>query len=171
MFCLSVPDRVAPLVVDPKRVHKFPWHETLYGFRFDPVWREGDFELESIEFYAAPPHKVLYFNGEILNLKHDPLEIDGITYITFDTKSDLKKLPTLYYEWNEALETLMVYGKKTAKFTIGSEIAVIDGEEVKMARPLEYYDGIPNIQADILCDVLGLEFDLGEFEIKLKYKK
>ena len=167
---LSVPDRVAPLVIEPASFHKFPWHETLHGFRFDPVWREGDFELESIEFYAAPPHKILYVNGEILDLKHNPVVSDGITYISFDTKSNLKKLPNMYYEWNEALETLTVYSEKTAVFTIGNDTVVIDGNEVKMAKPLEYLDGVPNIQADILCDILGMGLEIGDVYIKLNSK-
>ena len=150
---------------------KFPWHETLYGFRLDPVWREGDFELEAVEFHAAAPHKILKINGNIVDLKHNPIEIDGVTYISFDTKSDLKKLPRLYYEWNEALETLKVYSVKDAEFVIGSDIAVINGEEVQMARALEYYDGVPNIQADILCDVLGMKFKTDDIFIYLDDKK
>ena len=48
---------------------------------------------------------------------------------------------------------------------------VIDGVEVKMAKPLDYYDGVPNIQADILCDVLGMEIEVGDVFIKLSHKK
>ena len=168
---LSIPEKVAPLVIEPASFHKFPWHETLHGFRFDPVWREGDFELESIEFHAAPPHKILYINGNIVDLKHMPIEIDGTAYISFDTKSDLKKLPNLYYEWNEGLEKLDIYSEKNATLTIGSDICIIDGVDVKMQRALEYYDGVPNIQADILCDILGMDLELSEFEIKLTSKK
>lgn len=167
---LSVPDKVAPLVIEPAKEHQFPWHETIYGFRFDPVWREGDFELESIEFYAAAPHKILEIDGEIVDLKHLPFEIDGKLYIPFDTKSKLDKLPNLYYLWNDMTETLSLYGEKDAEITIGSDIAVIDGQEVKMARPLEYYDGVPNIQADILCDILGMDMEVGDINIKLTSK-
>ena len=47
---------------------------------------------------------------------------------------------------------------------------MIDKEEVKMARALEYYDGVPNIQADILCDVLGMDMEIGDIYIKLTSK-
>ena len=167
---LSVPDKVVPLVIEPASFHKFPWHETLYGFRFDPVWREGGFELESIEFYAAPPHRILKINGRIVDLKHNPIDIDGVTYISFDTKSDLKKLPKLYYEWNEALETLKIYGIKNAELSIGSDIAIIDGKEVKMARRLEYYDGVPHIQADIFCEIVGFDMEIDDVTIFLTDK-
>ena len=32
-------------------------------------------------------------------------------------------------------------------------------------------DGIPHIQADIFCDITGMEVEYGEFEVKLGYKK
>ena len=168
--CISVPDKVAPLVIEPAKFHKFPWHETLYGFRLDPVWREGDFELESVEFYAAPPHKLLIIDGNIVDLKHMPSETDGVIYIPFDTKSALKKLPYMYYEWNHTLETLTIYGKKTAVFTKDSDICVIDGKDVVMKKPLFFIDGIPAIDANIFCDILGLEMEIDDTRIVLTRK-
>jgi len=168
---ISDPNKVAELVLDPKAEHKFPWHETICGFRFDPVWKKGDFELESIEFYAAPPHKVVKICGEIVDFAHQPSEVDGVIYIPFDTKSELKKLPNMYYEWNHTFETLTIYGEKTAVFTKDSDICVIDGKQVVLSKPLFFVDGIPHIEATVLCDVLGMELKADKDYILMDRKK
>ena len=167
---ISDPNGVVPLTLDPKNEHKFPWHETIHGFRFDPVWKEGDFELESIEFYAAPPHKVFYVNDKIIDMAQDPNENDGIFYIPFDTKSELKKLGNMYYEWDYTSETLTIYSEKVAIFTKDSDIVTIDGVDVKLAKPLYFVDGIPHIQADIFCDITGMEMSFSEYEVRINKK-
>jgi len=167
---ISDPNGVVALTLDPKAEHKFPWHQTITGFRFDPVWKQGDFELEKIEFYAAPAHKVFRIDGKIVDMAQDPCEVDGVVYIPFDTKSDLKKLPNMYYEWNYTSETLTIYSKKTAIFTKDSDIAVVDGKEVKLKKPLHFVDGIPHLQADIFCDVIDMTLDFGEIDVSLNHK-
>ena len=76
----------------------------------------------------------------------------------------------MYYEWDKLTETLTVFGKKTAVFEKDCDIVVIDGENIKMARPLTFVDGIPHVQADILCDVLGMTIDFGELFVTLTSK-
>jgi len=169
--CLSVPDRVAPLVIDPAKSPSVPWHGELYGFRFDPVWGVGDFELESIEFHEAPPHTVLRVNGEIIDMAYMPYEEDGTAYIPFDTKSKLKHIPNMYYEWNKTAGSLTVFGNKTAVFVRDSDVAAVDGREVKMAKPLRFIDGIPHLPGDILCDILGMTLTFGEVYVDFESKK
>ena len=165
--CLSIPDRVAPLTIDPVKSQSITWHGDLYGFRFDPVWGVGDFELESIEFHEAPPHKVLKINGEIVDMAYMPYEEDGIAYIPFDTKSRLKHIPNMYYEWDKTAGSLTIFGNKTAVLVKDNDMAVIDGSRVKMAKPLRFIDGIPHIEADILCDILGMKLQFGETVVEL----
>ena len=157
--CLSVPDRVAPLEVNPRKVRNLVWHGTLFGFRFDPVWGEGDFELESIEFYAAAPHKVLTVNGEIVDIAQMPYEEDGTLYIPFDTKSKLKRIPNMYYEWDKTTEMLTIYGDKTAVFIKDCDVVRIDGKDIKLKKPLTFVDGLPHIDANILCDILNMTLE------------
>ena len=166
--CLSVPDKVAPLPVDPRKVRNLFWHGTLFGFRFDPVWGEGDFELESIEFYAAPPHKVMELNGEITDMAFLPYEENGVYYIPFDTKSKLKRLANMYYEWDKSTEMLTIYGEKTAVFIKDCDIVRIDGKDVKLKKPLTFVDGLPHIEALILADILGMTFEVEGDVVRMK---
>ena len=170
-YCLTEPERVAPLTIDPAKAKGITWHGDLYGFRFDPIWGEGDFELESIEFHAAPPHKVLKVNDEIIDMAHMPYKEDGIVYIPFDTKSELKHIPNMYYEWDKTTESLTIFGNKTAVFVKDTDLVAIEGVDFKMAKPLTFIDGIPHIEANILCDILGMTIDFGEVVVELKSVK
>lgn len=169
-YCLTEPERVAPLTIDPANFKGITWHGDLYGFRFDPIWGEGDFELESIEFHAAPPHKILTVNGKIVDMAHDVYEEDGKIYIPFDTKSALKHIPNMYYEWDKLSESLTIFGNKTAVFVRDTDLVAIDGVDVKLAKPLTFIDGIPHIEADIFCDILGMDIDFGETVVALNTK-
>ena len=170
-YCLTVPEKVSPLEIDPAKTNNLVWHGDVYGFRFDPVWGAGDFELESIEFHAAPPHKVLTVNGKIVDMAHDVYEEDGKIYIPFDTKSALKHIPNMYYEWDKLSESLTIFGNKTAVFVRDTDLVAIDGNDVKLAKPLTFIDGIPHIEADILCYILDMEIKFGEIEVELNSKK
>ena len=170
VFCTDDPN-LAPLEIDPAKTNNLVWHGDVYGFRFDPVWGVGDFELESIEFHAAPPHKVLTVNGEIVDMAHDVYEEDGKIYIPFDTKSKLKHIPNMYYEWDKNSESLTIFGNKTAVFVRDTDLVAIDGNDIKLAKPLTFIDGIPHIEANILCDILDMEIKFGEVEVELNSKK
>ncbi len=161
------PKEIVPLTIEPAKKRGFPWHETLYGFRFDPVWGVGDFELEAIEFYEQKPHYIFKVNSKIIDLCQAPFDIDGTVYIPFDTKSEFKKIPQMYYEWEESSQTLTVYGKKAGVFTKDSDTASIDGTKVKLNRPLEFIDGIPMMQADILSHILGMNLRVEDMYILL----
>ena len=113
---------------------------------------------------------MFYINDRIVDMALAPCEEDGTVYIPFDTKSDLKKLANMYYEWNYTSETLTIYGEKTAVFTKDSDIVIIDGQEMSLKKPLSFLDGIPLVQADILCDILGMEIRFGKFEVRLNSK-
>ena len=99
-----------------------------------------------------------------------PYEEDGIAYIPFDTKSKLKHIPNMYYEWNKNTCSLKIYGNKTAVFVKDTDHVTIDGAEVKLAKPLRFVDGIPHIEADILCDILGMTLEFGEMFVLFESK-
>ena len=113
----------------------------------------------------------LKVNGEIVDTAHDCYVEDGMLYIPFDTKSKLKRLPNMYYEWDSTCEMLTVFSEKTAVFVKDCDVVSIDGVDVKMKKPLTFIDGIPHIQADIFCDITGMEYELGESEVRLNNKK
>ncbi len=83
--------------------------------------------------------------------------LDGDTpYIPFDTKSALKKIPQLYYEWDAPTETLTIFGKKVGKFVVGCQTVQIDNTALLLEKPFALTDGIPHIDAAVLAKILGM---------------
>ena len=162
---ITTPDMIVPLAIEPLKERGVSWHGTLYGFRFDPVYNEGDFELESIIFYEASARKELVIDGDIVEMKHDLVETDGVVYIPFDPKSALKDIHNLYFEWNKHSQSLYLYGEKDAVFTKDSNAAIIDGKELKLEKAVEFYDGLPLIPAELFADVIGRKIKITKKEV------
>ena len=163
--CISTPNKVVPLVINPAKTNGLPWNQTLYGFRFDPVYEVGDFELESIVFYEAPLVKRFRIDGKVVDIHCDIKEENTVTYIPFDTKSYLNDVPNLYYEWSHTNKTFTVFSEKTAVFTVGSDVAVVDGKEVKLSATFNLCDGLPYIEADLFADLLGMSVEYLKEEV------
>ena len=169
--CITDPYGIAELTIEPKRFHEMPWHGKIYGLRFDPVWKEGDFELVDIEIHAAGPVRTLYLDNCIIDTAHDCYVEDGILYFPFDTKSRIKHIANMYYEWDSTCKMLTIFSEKTAVFVKDCDVVQIDGVDVKMAKPLTFIDGIPHIPADIFCEITGMEYEIGESDVKFNHKK
>ena len=164
LACLTDPDRIAQLDLDISHLKPAPWKDDITAFRFDPIWAEGDFELKDIELLAAPEHKDLVIDGKTLILAQYLQDIDGKTYLPFDTRSELMNLPSLYYEWHDSERALYLFGKKDAVLHEGSDRARLNGEEITLPAPLTLYDGMPLIEIELFADIFG-------YEIKTDKKK
>ncbi len=172
---LTDPDKIVPLTITPFQTMDYPLHMTIYGFRFDPVWGEGEFELESIEFHYAKPHRLLRLNGEICDLCRYPCrypyEENGAFYIPFDTRSNLKELANLCFKWENTTGQFTIFGEKTAVFEEGLDYATVDREKVSLSRPLVFTDGIPDIDANLLAELLDMELEISDEYVDLNSKK
>ena len=65
-----------------------------------------------------------------------------------------------YYEWSRFTGKLYIaYGyEKDAVFTVGKDIAVINGKEVRLDKALSLRDGLPLIPLLLLYDSFGIEY-------------
>ena len=171
LYHLSDPEKVAEFSNDMRREQGFPWIDKIYGFKFDAVWGKGNFELECIEFMNAPPHRLLIIDGETARISQSPFDIDGETYIAFDTLSPVALIKDLYYEWKSTTEQLYIYtNNKNAVFTKDSEEVIVDGEYIKMSKPLTFRDGIPLIPAKLFADILGYGLEIDDRKLILTSK-
>lgn len=169
LYCLTDPDRIAPLTISMNRIRNYPWKGKIYAFRFDPIYAVGDFELESIELLCAPPHYTLSIDGDEISARHYPMSIDGEMYIPFDTTSALANIKNMYYEWHGTKNQLVILSDKEYTFTVGGDTVTFDGGEFKLSRPLEMYDGIPLIPAKLFAEILGMSIEITKDEIKLTH--
>ncbi len=140
----------------------------ITGFRLDPIFAKGDFEIEYIEFLEAPRHKDIYINDELMDTFHYTAEFDGETFVPFDTNRPITKQPKMYYEWHKPEQQLVIWTDNKYVLTKGSDVAYCDGEEFKLSRPLEFIDGLPFISAKLYAKILGYSYK--ETDDKVIYK-
>ena len=150
---LTVPERIAPLEFQLFKVGS--WKGELTEFRFDPIFGAGDFIVESIDFYKAPEHVEIVLDGNDVSMPIYAEERNGEVYFCFDPKNELAKVKELYYEWHKATESLHMFGKIDAIFTIGSDVAIVDGCEIKLKEAVSMVDGLPVLPMSVYADVIG----------------
>ena len=71
------------------------------------------------------------------------------------TEEELAGVKELYYEWHKKDMTLKLFGKTDASLTIGTDTAVVDGNEVKLNEAVTMFDGLPVIPMSIYAKVIG----------------
>lgn len=155
-YCLTDPNKVTELEIDVTRLKNAEWGGEITGFRFDPIWGEGEFELVDVSFMSQPAHLELFIDGEAVKPARYPfIDESGAAVIPFDTRSALVKRAGLYYEWHECDRSLHLFGKADAVFYENRDVALVGGKPVKLGRPVTLYDGMPLIEAGLLAEVLG----------------
>ncbi len=137
-------------------LYKVPvWSGNITGFSLNPVLGIGGFEIESIDFYKAPEHITVKLNGCDVNTPVYPEKHGGECYFCFDPCSSLAYVKELYYEWHKKDMTLNLFGKVDACFTIGSDVAVVDGKNVTLSEKVSMIDGLPLIPLSVFAKVIG----------------
>ena len=150
---LTVPEKIAPLEFQLFKVSSWNGEPTL--FRFDPIYGVGDFIVESIDFYKAPDHVEVKLNGKDVNMSVYAEKRNGECYFCFDPKNALANVKELYYEWHKNDMTLKLFGKIDASFTIGKDVAIIDGKELKLKEAVAMFDGLPVIPLSVFAEVIA----------------
>ena len=62
------------------------------------------------------------------------------------------------------------YHDKVSVWTVGKDVAVIDGKETKLAKPVEIYDGLPYLPLDEFCLAADCEYEVVGDRVEMKTK-
>ena len=74
----------------------------------------------------------------------------------FEPQRGFCTLMKLYHEWYRDDRTLMVVcDDKTMLFTEGKDVLKVNGKDVKLPKPLEFYDSLPMIPMSVFCQITG----------------
>ncbi len=161
-FNLTVPDRIAEIDIQVRRIRGWDWKDKITAFRFDPIHGIGDFELVDIEFLKSSTIWDFCIDGKPITLAGDVYEQDGEYYIPFDTTSNLLFSPHVFWEWHKNQKQFVLKGVDTYIFTKDSDIVLCGDKQIKMKQPLAFDDGVPCIPASIFADIIGRKMTVTE---------
>ena len=152
------------------------WQNTINAIRIDPLSAIGTVQINSIEF--------LKYQGKSLITKVDGVDLDidrdhihaenNEIYIAGDPSNGIYSACNFYYEWNRFTGKLFL---KTANntefvFTSGSDTALVNGIEKKLAKSFSLYDHVPVLPMKFILDNAKIKytFDGKEFYIDIRGK-
>jgi len=155
------------LGIRDRKIPKFKGE--IYNFIVRPVWGEGYFELESIEFLDTARKFELYIDEVYQNNDYDLVEKGGNYYIPFNPIDNSTHQIHMYHRWNKSKQQLTVVTDDTYIFTVGCDkVSCSDGNEYTLPEALELYDGLPLISIEMYAKMLGKEVSIDGNKVYLK---
>ena len=145
---------------------------TLKSFRFDIIQSSGTFWIKEFELLGIDESK-LPVDISINNIKYEPSfspkAENGEVYVTAEPDKGFFTSHNLYYEWSRFTGKLYIsdYNNDSVIFTVGSDTAIVNSKEVKLAKELEVLDGIPKIPLLFMYDALGISYEYDKDAKKL----
>ncbi len=138
------------------------WTGTIDTIRFDPIAAEGTVEIEEIELLSYEKVKpALTIDGIVLDIRESYLtREDKELYVALNPDTGIFTANNFYYEWNRFLGRLYI---KTGTdtdfvFTVGSDKALVNGAEKKLAKPFYTYDHLPVVPMLFIYDNANIKY-------------
>ncbi len=136
------------------------WKSRIKTVRIDPTHGHGIYELESFTLLKKKGELAkTYIDGKSYNSHYPPKVEDGEVYVSFEPHRDFHRFMNFYYEWDDDTRTLMTeYDGKVYYWTENSDVVKHDGGDIKMKKPLEFYDGLPYVPMSALNAITGCTY-------------
>ncbi len=147
------------------------WAGRIKAFRFDPCSAEGKFEVEEILFMKSNNELYRTFINDTPYNSHYASKVeDGEIYVPFEPLRDFCGLCGIYHEWDVETRTVMIQKTDIKSFwTEGSDVVKLsDGKEIKLKKPLEFFDNLPSLQLSAFCEFTGATFSVDGKRIDIK---
>ncbi len=146
------------------------WKDTITAIRIDPRFGAGTFKASFIELLGGLEIYNISINGHGYYPHYYPTVEDGEVYVTFEPQKNIHTLMKLYHEWDLETKTLMLdCCGKICYFTEGSDKAIVDGKQVPLKKPLEFFDGVPMMPMKALCDIAGYKLTIDGMNINIEF--
>ncbi len=141
------------------------WKDTITDIRFDPMATEGTYLIKSIEFLGnskAADKFIISIDGKSIKTDINFVkEENGEIFVAGNPTDGFYSLHNFYTEWNRYNGTLML---KTGtghifNFTVGSDIALVDGKQKKIASVFTVLDGLPYIPMTFVYNNADIDYE------------
>ncbi len=151
------------------------WNGLVKDFRFDPMSYAGKFWVKKIEFLSDKTVGTFVmdvdgteraFGKEFTKKAGDEIFVGG------NPSEGFYSLLNLYTEYNLVNGTLDLYGANGSKisFVVGSDVAKVDGKDVKLGMAIERVDGLVLVPVKLICDTFGYEYTVDGDLMKVKVR-
>lgn len=149
---------------------KSSWKGRITTLRIDPINTTGVYELESITFLKNSKKKVeTFIDGVYYDSHYQSKKEDGEIYVSFEPHRDFHRLLNMYIEWDEDTRTLMTeYDGKVYYWTENSDTVKHDGGDIKLSKPLEFYDNLPYVPMSVLSKITGCKYSFNENTLNIQ---
>ena len=124
------------------------WAGTFKNFRLDIINSPGVYKVQKIELLGysdaqLPPQ--INIDGVQYNSHIRPEFRNDEIYVTTDAYNGFFSLNNFYYEWSRKTGVLKIVSKNGTEiiFNVDSDIALVNGKEVKLAEKITLTDGLP----------------------------
>jgi len=139
------------------------WSDKVTSLRFDVTNQEVAYEVQKIEFLGLAetqkPIQIFVDRAEYKPI-FNPKEENGELYVAAEPITGFFSLHNFYYEWSRFTNKLYILTKNDHEivFTIGSDVAVVDGKETKLKKAVELRDGLPILPLYFLYDLAEIRY-------------
>lgn len=137
------------------------WSDKITFLRFDVMSTAGTFEVAEISFVGYSEEQIpmsIVIDNQAYEAPFDPYEKNGELYVVANPVTGFFSLNNYYYEWSRFTNVLRIVTKKNHEiiFNMGSDIAIVDGKETKLAEKVELRDGLPVLPYYFLLKLEGV---------------
>ncbi len=147
-------------------------HANITDIRIDNMLRES-FEIESVTLMTRVAElKILNgltVNGRKLAFEFTPYyDEKGRIIVSLDPEFLFFRSAKLYQEYSLAKGELTVASQTvSAVFTVDSDVAIVNGKQVKLSAPMNMRDGLPTFVLSDICSIFGFNLidNNGDVEI------
>lgn len=134
------------------------WTGSISKLRLDPLQLKNTaFTIKSITFVPTADSKLYINDYKVENEILSQTDANGVCFFPFEPgKSCINYLLYTYHEWDYDDKTLKLYrDDKCVTFTVGSDVADIDGSSYKLPGKVYQVDNIPMLPLEALADIFG----------------
>ncbi|MBQ8758478.1 MAG: hypothetical protein IJZ20_02175, partial [Clostridia bacterium] len=160
-FSVSGKDEYQEIVIDLS-INTY-WNGTISQLRFDPCAVPEKFYVKSIQFFSEKAKDTFTVNVDGTDMYIKPqhmIKTDKDVYIAGNPSNGFYSLQNLYHVWNRKTGKLYIktFTGTEFNFTVGSDIALVDGKEVKLERAIDTFDGLVRVPLYFIYDNSGIEY-------------
>ena len=131
----------------------------LKQLRVDPLAAPCSFEIASVELLGEGEIYRLTSNGQTFDFNSfKPVDDNGVLMVPFDPKTGMLTFMSCGYEWVDTEDTIVIsHNGHTLELRVGSDAALLDGNEQKLSRAVGSVDGLPLLPIDDVMSLLAID--------------